>query len=144
MCAVPTASEGTAPDEPFWEAGKTLGWALETIDAEAGTIRVRFEARQEFLNPLGNVQGGFLTAMLDDTMGPIAAVALGGGGFAQTLELKTSFFRPARPGSLYGEGRVVHRGRDIMFLEGRLLAPDGSVLAVASATARVIPFEKTS
>jgi uncharacterized protein (TIGR00369 family) len=134
----------TSPEGPFWPSGKTLGWTLEAIDAEACTIRVRFDARPEFTNPIGTVQGGFLAAMLDDTMGPVAAIALGGGGFAQTLELKTSFLRPARPGPLYGEGRVVHRGQDIMFLEARLLAPDGTVIATASATARVIPFEKNS
>jgi uncharacterized protein (TIGR00369 family) len=133
----------TAGDAPFWESGKTLGWVLEAIDAEAQTIRVRFDARPEFTNPMGLVQGGFLTAMLDDTMGPLAALALGGGAFAQTLELKSSFLRPARPGPLHGEGRVVHRGRDIMFLEARLLAPDGAVIATASATARVIPFARS-
>ena len=132
----------TAPEAPFWESGKTLGWTLETVDDAAQTIRVRFEARPEFTNPTGTIQGGFLAAMLDDTMGPIAALALGGGGFAQTLEMKTSFLRPARPGPLHGEGRVVHRGRDILFLEARLLAPDGAVVATATATARVIPFER--
>jgi hypothetical protein len=31
-----------------------------------------------------------------------------------------------------------------MFLEARLLAPDGAVIATASATARVIPFARSS
>jgi uncharacterized protein (TIGR00369 family) len=129
--------EGRAPAPP---AAVLLGWKLERVDPETGTIRVQFEARDEFMNPVGTVQGGMLTAMLDDTMGPAAVAHLGGEVFCQTLELKTSFLRPARPGKLYGEGRVVHRGRDVVFLEGRLEDADGRLIATATATSRIIPF----
>lgn len=129
--------EGRLPAPPV---ARLLGWTLERIDPEQGTIRVRFEGRDEFLNPVGSIQGGILAAMLDDTLGPAAAALLGGDAFAQTLELKTSFLRPARPGRLYGDARVVHRGREIVFLEGLLSTADGTVVATATATARVIPF----
>jgi len=56
---------------------------------------VFFDARAGFANPMGNVQGGFLAAMLDDTLGPALAATLGDGEFAPTLELKVSFLRPA-------------------------------------------------
>lgn len=129
--------EGRSPAPP---AARLLGWRLQAIDPVAGTVRVEFEARDEFLNPVGTIQGGILGAMLDDTLGPAAACMLGGSAFAQTLELKTSFLRAARPGKLYGEGRVVHRGREIMFLEGTLTDAEGHVVATASATARVVPL----
>jgi uncharacterized protein (TIGR00369 family) len=129
--------EGRVPAPP---AAVLLGWKMLAIDPEKGTIRVQFEAKKEFLNPVGTVQGGILTAMLDDTMGPAATAHLGGEAFCQTLELKTSFVRPARPGLLYGEGRVVHRGREVVFLEGTLSDADGRLIATASATARVVPF----
>ncbi|HKW90937.1 MAG TPA: PaaI family thioesterase [Methylomirabilota bacterium] len=130
--------EGRLPAPP---AARLLGWKLEHIDPESGSIRVQFEGKREFLNPVGSIQGGILAAMLDDTLGPAAAAALGGDAFAQTLELKTSFLRPARPGPLFGDARVVHRGRDIVFLEGSLSSADGTVVATATATARVIPFQ---
>jgi len=79
--------EGRAPAPPV---ARLLGWKLQAIDPEEGTIRVEFDARPDFVNPLGTVQGGILTAMLDDTMGPAAAALLGGDAFAQTLELKTA------------------------------------------------------
>jgi uncharacterized protein (TIGR00369 family) len=120
-------------------SAQLLGWKLESIDPERGTIRVQFEARPEFLNPAGTIQGGLLTAMLDDTMGPAAMAALDG-ALAQTLELKTSFLRPARPGTLHGEARIVYRGRDIVFLEGTLSDDAGLVVAIASATARIVPL----
>jgi uncharacterized protein (TIGR00369 family) len=129
--------EGRLPPPP---AARLLGWKLERIDPEQGTVRVQFEGKDDFLNPVGSIQGGILAAMLDDTLGPAAAM-LGGETFAQTLELKTSFLRPARPGKLYGDARVVHRGREIVFLEGSLSTADGTVVATATATARVIPFQ---
>src|SRR4051812_38055424 len=65
--------EGRAPMPPVAEL---LGWTLESIDPQGGNIVVRFEARPEFTNPLGNVQGGLLAAMLDDTMGPALVATL--------------------------------------------------------------------
>jgi len=76
--------------------------------------------------------------MLDDTMGPAAVALLGGNRFTQTLELKTSFYRPARPGPIVGFGRVAHRGRDLVFLEGTLSDGEGKSLAAATSTARII------
>jgi uncharacterized protein (TIGR00369 family) len=131
--------EGRAPAPP---AGALLGWKLIALDPDAGTIRVQFTARPDFVNPVGTVQGGLLTAMLDDTMGPAATAYMGGGYLAQTLELKTCFLRAARPGLLFGDGRVVHRGRDILFLEGTLSNPEGKPVATATATARAIDFGK--
>ena len=58
--------DGRLPPPP---CAKTLGLEFVQIDGERGTIETKFEAKPEFLNPAGNVQGGFLAAMLDDTMG---------------------------------------------------------------------------
>lgn len=67
------AMEGRTPPPP---AAVTLGFKLLEIDPELGTIRVQFEAKQEFLNPMGVVQGGFVAAMLDDTLGPALVCTL--------------------------------------------------------------------
>ncbi|HYQ64447.1 PaaI family thioesterase [Actinophytocola sp.] len=123
---------------PMPAAAATLGWSLVRADTERGEIEVSFEATEEFLNPAGAVQGGFLTAMLDDTMGPALAATLGPGRFGATIELKVSFLRPARPGRLVGRGRVVHSGGTIAFLAGELLDDTGQVVAVGSATARIV------
>lgn len=118
-------------------AAELLGWELIAVDPEAGTIELAFRAREEFTNPVGVVQGGFLAAMLDDTLGPALVATLPAGRFAPTLDLHVQFLRPARPGRLVGRGRVVKRGRDIAFLSGELLGPDGAEVAVATATARI-------
>jgi uncharacterized protein (TIGR00369 family) len=133
---------------PFWDvmlgrkpppaAAATLGFKLLEIDAEKGTIRVQFEGKEEFLNPLGHVQGGFLCAMLDDTLGPALVATLPKDHFAPTIELKVNFIKPAKPGLLIGTGRVVSRGGTIAFLSGELSTEQGELLATATATARIV------
>lgn len=133
---------------PFWDvmlgrkpappAAATLGFKLLQIDPEAGTIRVRFDGKRDFLNPMGNIQGGFLSAMLDDTLGPALVATLPPDHFAPTIELKVNFIRPARPGALIGTGRVVARGGTIAFLAGELSTEQGELIATATATARIV------
>jgi uncharacterized protein (TIGR00369 family) len=128
------AVDGRAPLPP---AAVTLGWELVAIDPEQGTIEVAFHASEAFLNPAGVVQGGFLAAMLDDTLGPALVAGLDPGDFAPTTDLHVQFLRPARPGRLLGRGRVVRRGRDVGFLAGELLDNQGAVVAVATATVQI-------
>ena len=129
------AMEGRRPPPP---AAVTLGFKLLDIDPTQGTIRVQFEARPEFLNPMGVVQGGFLAAMLDDTLGPALVCTLPPGQFAPTIELKVNFIKPAAQGILIGEGRVVSRGGTIAFLAGELRTAAGELVATATATARIV------
>ncbi len=132
---------------PFWDvlsgrreppaAAVLLGWKLVSIDPDAGMIEVSFTATEQFLNPAGDVQGGFLAAMLDDTLGPALVATLGEGEWAPTIQLNVQFLRPAKPGELIGEGRVVRRGRDVAFLAGELRNAAGDVVATATASAIV-------
>lgn len=131
--------QGRRPPPP---AAVTLGFRLVEIDPEQGTIHVEFNAREEFANPMGAVQGGFLAAMLDDTLGPALVATLPKNHFAPTIELKVNFIKPAKPGLLHGFGRVVSRGGTIAFLSGELKTPEGDLLATASATARIVRVDK--
>ena len=129
--------EGRAPIPP---AAATLGFEFIDADVEAGTIEVAFAATEAFANPAGNVLGAFLAAMLFDTVGPALLATLEPDQFQSTLQLNVSFLRPVRPGRLIGQGRVVHRDGDLVFLEASLLDGDAAVVATATATARVIPL----
>ena len=117
-------------------AALTLGIAIRAVSSEAGTIEVEFEGKPEFTNPAGAIQGGFLAAMLDDTMGPALAATLKAGEFAPTVNLNVSFARPARVGKLLGKGRIVRRGKEVCLLAGELYQ-DGELVASATATAIV-------
>jgi uncharacterized protein (TIGR00369 family) len=123
---------------PMPPVAKTLGWTLRAIDPASGTIEVGFTAGEMFVNPTGAVQGGFVAAMLDDTMGP-AVFAMGKGEiFAPTLDLHVSFLKPARPGKFVGRARVVSLGKSIAFIEGELFDSEGDLVARSTATARVL------
>jgi len=114
----------------------TLGMVITKVSAEDGVVEADFEGKPEFTNPVGNVQGGILAAMLDDTMGPALACQLRAGEFAPTLNLNISFLKPAKPGRLRGIGRVVRRGRDVCNLSGELYQGD-ELVATATATALI-------
>jgi molybdopterin converting factor subunit 1 len=115
---------------------------MRPLHAEPGHVRMEYTATPQLVNPLGSVQGGFITAMLDDAMGPAGVAALGPGYVAPTVELKVSFHRRLHPGRVVADGRVVHQGRSIIFLEGSLHNGDGELVASATATARVVRLEK--
>ncbi|MDP9878001.1 uncharacterized protein (TIGR00369 family) [Variovorax boronicumulans] len=118
------------------EAVKTLGGKIVRVDAEQGSVETSFEGKRDFTNPTGAIQGGFLAAMLDDTMGPALAATLNEGEFAPTLNLNVSFHRSAVVGPILGKARIVRRGAEIAFLQGELYQAD-KLIASAVATAVV-------
>ncbi|MDB5458022.1 MAG: thioesterase [Caulobacter sp.] len=122
---------------------RTLGFKMLAVRQVLREVEIGFEARADLLsNPMGQIQGGYVCAMLDECMSVAGLVASGMTCVVPTLEMKTSFLRPALPGPLRGLGRVVKWGKTICFLEGELFDPDGRLLAKASATAIPTPFSR--
>jgi uncharacterized protein (TIGR00369 family) len=117
--------------------GTHLGWKLLDAGDDQRPFRVQFEGRPEFCNPAGNVQGGMLAAMLDETFSPALAARLGPDEFPATLEMKVSFIGPAEVVTLVGEARIVSKGKSICFLDASLRTADGRMVAAATATARI-------
>jgi uncharacterized protein (TIGR00369 family) len=117
----------------------TLG--AEIIEVANGESTAAFLATEQFSNPGGVVQGGFLAAMLDDTMGLATVSALPEGQFSTTIEMRVSFVRAARAGRLIGHGRVVHAGRSVVFTEASLTTESGELIATASSSLRVVRLD---
>lgn len=127
----------TSPRPPCAE---TLGWELLAEHPEQGRIEIAFHPNASMLNPRGTVQGGFVAAMLDDTMGP-ALVSMSGDKEAPvSLDMNVTFVKPVVPGRVIGKGRVVGRTKAIAFLEAELFDEDGDLLARATSTAKVFPI----
>src|SRR6195256_6874685 len=123
-------------------SSKLLGWHLIDARPKDGWIRIGFDGKREFCNPAGFVQGGILSAMLDDTMGPAVLVMTEGKLFTSTISMTVNFLAPARPGKLVGEATVTQLGKTVAFVEGRLMAEDGALLATASTSARLVETAK--
>ena len=114
-----------------------LGSRIESIDLEAGRLVAHYEAGTSFRNPAGGVQGGMLSAMLDDLCASLVDATLSAGQGVATLNLNVSFLRPARPGPLTGDAQLMRRGRDICHVNGRLLQ-EGNEVASAVAVCKIV------
>jgi len=114
-----------------------LGSRIEAVDAAAGTLSAHYEAPRDFLNPAGTVQGGMLSAMLDDLTASLVDATLAAGQGVATLNLNVSFLRPAQVGTLQGQARLLRRGRDVCHVVGTLLQ-DGQEVATAVAVCKIM------
>lgn len=122
---------------------QTLGFRIVAVSRAEKSVEVEFDAKPELLlNPMKQVQGGYLCAMLDECMSVACMVASGMTHVAPTAEMKTTFFRPAMPGKLKGIGKVAKWGRTIAFTEGELYDADGRLVAKATGTAVPTPFQR--
>ena len=122
---------------------QTLGFRMVGVNQAERSVEVAFEAKAELLlNPMKQIQGGYLCAMLDECMSVACMVASGMTAVAPTLEMKTTFFRPGQPGMIRGVGKVVKWGRQVAFTEGELFDAEGRTLARATGTAIPTPFTR--
>jgi len=124
------------PDIGATELGQTMGFR-RIIELGAGRALFEYEAGRHMCHSGGIVQGGFVTAWIDAVMAH-AVISQGDPDVLPlTLEIKVSYFAAARPGLVHAEAWVERMGRSTSFAEGRLLSPEGEVLAKASSTVRL-------
>lgn len=117
-----------------------LGQEILEIDSEAGWVKMKFQPIDACRNPMGNVQGGIVVAMLDDAAAFAAIIKSGKRIGIPTIELKTSFFAPAKAGvPLFATGRCLRLGKRIAFMEADLFDEAGTLLARLTTSA--IPIE---
>lgn len=117
----------------------TLG-QVRIVTTEPGRSVIEYEVGPQMCHSGGVAQGGFVCGWIDAAMAH-ASLSLMPEMTPMSLELKVSYFAPARPGRVTAEGWIERKGRATCFAEGRLLGPDGAVLAKASSTIRLIPRE---
>ena len=95
------------------------------------------------MNPAGRVQGGFLAAMLDDTMGPAVLIKSGGALYPSSIDMNISYLSAAKPGPLVCEGEVLRLGKTVGFVEGRLM-DDGGLVVRATSSVMLVPAERVA
>jgi uncharacterized protein (TIGR00369 family) len=123
---------------PAPPSAKLLGWRLISLDTAAGEIELGFDGKPEFLNPMGIVQGGFLSAMLDDTMGPLIVAMTEGRAFGTTIDLHVHFLKPVRAGAITTKARITRLGKTLAFAEGQLFDSAGTLSARATCSALLL------
>ena len=123
------------------QSSQTLGFELIDMDVKAGTARVKFDGKPEFANPTGYIQGGFLSAMLDDVMGMMAMLKVAPKAFASSIDLNVHFLRPVRAGAIEVAARITSRGPTVMFAEADLFDCRGKIAAKATSALAVTPLQ---
>ncbi len=129
--------EGRAAPGPISScpAAESLGARLVALDPVAGAIRIDFVAGSDAVNGAGVVLGGVLAAMLD-LLAAFAVLAFTRAEVPGSIDLQVHFLRPARPGTLRGEARLVQAGRRIAYTEAALYdAQDRAIVRGRSALA---------
>ena len=117
----------------------TLG-QVRIVSWEGGRAAIEYEVGPQMCHSGGVAQGGFVCGWIDAAMAH-ASLSIAPEMTPMSLELKVSYFAPARPGRVVAEGWIERRGKTTCFAEGRLLDGQGNVLAKASSTIRLIPRE---
>jgi len=117
-----------------------LGFRLQRMDA--GEAEITFDAQPDHLNSFDVVHGGASMTLLDVVMAHAARSVEPSMG-AVTIEMKTSFMRPAK-GALRATGRLLHRTATMAFTEGSVFDASGKLCIHATGTFKFVPQLPTS
>ncbi len=101
----------------------------EFLTSEPDCSEIRFAMRPDFMIPAGVVQGGIVATMLDMAM----ATAVNGG--LSTASFHFEIMRPVREREVTVKGRIVRKGRRIIFAEAEMTNDEGALLARGTQTA---------
>ena len=123
------------------KVAKMLDWTLVDFDTTAQSIKLSFDGSDRFTNAHGDVHGGILVAMLDETMASAILNTTQATVSATTISLAVDYVRPASCGRLTGVGQITSMGKSIAFAEARLSGEDGKLVARATASFRLAPFD---
>lgn len=105
---------------------------------EDQSLTVRFPVLPRYRNPIGHMQGGFIAAALDNTLGPFAYLIAPP---SVTTSLNTQYLRPVTPDmpNITCHARLVERTRNQLFLAGEARDDKGRVLVMCQATCQILP-----
>ncbi len=112
-----------------------LGFVLTLFDGGHSTIL--YTPRPEHLNSFAVTHGGAVMTLMDVSMATAARSVYPEMG-AVTIEMKTSFMRPAI-GLLRAEGRLLHRTRSMAFTEASIFDAQDQLCAHATGTFKYVP-----
>ena len=108
---------------------------IEYLDGER--LVMRFPVLQRYQNPYGYMQGGYVLAAIDNTIGPFAFLIAPP---SVTQQITVSYVRPVTADQAYLTciATVLERTRKSLFLTGRAVDDDGRLFAIAQATFQIL------
>lgn len=118
------------PFDPPIPFADWMGFQL--VHSADGHCELAFEPGAQHLNAFQIVHGGVSMSLLDVALSS-AARSVQSGSRVLTLEMKTSFLRPAK-GALKAFAHVLHHTEQLAFAEAQVLDRAGRLCAQASGT----------
>ncbi len=108
-------------------------------EATRDRVTAELTVRDELCTVPGVLHGGAIMSLADTLGGFATALNLPAGAGTTTIESKTNFLSPARPGNtVIGECTPLHRGKRTMVWQTRVSLPDGKLIAVITQTQIVL------
>jgi uncharacterized protein (TIGR00369 family) len=115
-----------------------LDMRSEPVEYEDGVrLVMRFPMLERYRNPFGYMQGGFVMAALDNTIGPFQFLIAPP---SVTAQVSINYLRPITMDQAYltCEATVLERSRKTLIVTGKAMLVDGKVAAIAQATCQIL------
>jgi len=127
---------GEIPRPPL---GVNLDFEMDAIDP--GRVVFGLQPAELHYNPNGVLHGGVAAALLDTVTGCAVTTLLPFGTTCATLEIKINYIRSltAESPRVQAIGTVLHHGQRSAVAEGRIVLPDGKLVAHATSTLMIFP-----
>ncbi len=109
---------------------------FEIFDAGPGTMKARFEVREDLLTGFGNMHGGILSAFCDHMLGCVCYPAMKKGQWAATTEFKINLTRPVSKGTVEASAEIINLGRTQAVVRIDL-TNEGRICAMAQGTVTI-------
>ncbi len=106
---------------------------LEYMSVEGGRSVSRLTIQEKHFNARSVLHGGAAFTMFDSGMGNALRSVLNEGEGSVTVEMDVSYLSAASSGTLVCESKVLHRGKNLAFLESEIRLED-KLIAKASGT----------
>ena len=107
-----------------------------------GTATLSLPVEKHLTNSLGTVHGGVIMSLLDVALCTAARTLHPESLGVITINLSTSFIGGGSGSKLIADARVMKDGKSMSFVEAEAKNADGSLVAKAVATVRVLKKEK--
>ncbi|HRR07806.1 MAG TPA: PaaI family thioesterase [Rhodothermales bacterium] len=97
----------------------------------------RFPNDPRFQNPIGLMQGGFIVAAIDNTLGPLSYLVAPP---SVTTQLNTTYLRPVTMRDTYLDvhGEVLEQSKSYLHMRATVLNPSGKKIALAFSTNQIL------
>jgi len=114
---------------PIWDL---VGMKLVALSPGQATLEM--PASPQIMNTQGMVHGGATSTLADTAMGAACWTLVEDNALFTTIELKVSFLKAVRSGTLTATGTIIRQGRSAAFAECSVTDGEGTLIARASCT----------